>query len=175
MAALRNTQAIARWGRGTGSAPVFGSRRGTEAVLSGIAGLRERGWKNRTPRSRVGSGQRHGERPPAAGTRRGRGLTATPPPHVVTAGARFVTSGAGQLTGSGCCPISVAWQRRRSAAMADDDLPIVSFGSLMTEGTILSRRGQHDKALGCFNDVRAPRPTAGGASGGAAATGRGWI
>ncbi|KAF4787493.1 hypothetical protein TURU_170279 [Turdus rufiventris] len=37
--------------------------------------------------------------------------------------------------------------------MADDDLPIVSFGSLMTEGTILSRRGQHDKALGCFNDA----------------------
>ncbi|NXQ41623.1 TTC25 protein, partial [Catharus fuscescens] len=37
--------------------------------------------------------------------------------------------------------------------MADDDLPIVSFGSLMTEGTTLSRRGQHDKALGCFNDA----------------------
>ncbi|XP_053821468.1 outer dynein arm-docking complex subunit 4 [Vidua chalybeata] len=37
--------------------------------------------------------------------------------------------------------------------MADEDLPVVSFGSLMTEGTILSRRGQHDKALGCFNDA----------------------
>ncbi|XP_041318897.1 outer dynein arm-docking complex subunit 4 isoform X2 [Pyrgilauda ruficollis] len=37
--------------------------------------------------------------------------------------------------------------------MADDDLPVVSFGSLMTEGTTLSRRGQHDKALGCFNDA----------------------
>ncbi|NWI06546.1 TTC25 protein, partial [Tichodroma muraria] len=38
--------------------------------------------------------------------------------------------------------------------MADEeDLPIVSFGSLMTEGTTLSRRGQHDKALGCFNDA----------------------
>ncbi|NWT97252.1 TTC25 protein, partial [Urocynchramus pylzowi] len=37
--------------------------------------------------------------------------------------------------------------------MADDDLPIVSFGNLMTEGTTLSRRGQHDKALGCFNDA----------------------
>ncbi|XP_064256136.1 outer dynein arm-docking complex subunit 4 isoform X1 [Passer domesticus] len=37
--------------------------------------------------------------------------------------------------------------------MADDDLPVVSFGSLMTEGTSLSRRGQHDKALGCFNDA----------------------
>ncbi|KAM7029980.1 outer dynein arm-docking complex subunit 4 [Acridotheres tristis] len=35
----------------------------------------------------------------------------------------------------------------------DDDLPVVSFGSLMTEGTTLSRRGQHDKALGCFNDA----------------------
>ncbi|NXC86952.1 TTC25 protein, partial [Cercotrichas coryphoeus] len=37
--------------------------------------------------------------------------------------------------------------------MADDDLPVVSFGSLMTEGTALSRRGQHDKALACFNDA----------------------
>ncbi|XP_039553114.1 outer dynein arm-docking complex subunit 4 isoform X3 [Passer montanus] len=37
--------------------------------------------------------------------------------------------------------------------MADDELPVVSFGSLMTEGTSLSRRGQHDKALGCFNDA----------------------
>ncbi|XP_038018764.1 tetratricopeptide repeat protein 25 isoform X2 [Motacilla alba alba] len=37
--------------------------------------------------------------------------------------------------------------------MADDDLPVVSFGSLMSEGTALSRRGQHDKALGCFNDA----------------------
>ncbi|KAI1230306.1 hypothetical protein IHE44_0010272 [Lamprotornis superbus] len=35
----------------------------------------------------------------------------------------------------------------------DDDLPVVSFGSLMTEGATLSRRGQHDKALGCFNDA----------------------
>lgn len=42
--------------------------------------------------------------------------------------------------------------------MADDDLlPVVSFGNLMSEGIALSRRGQHDKALGCFNDVRAPR------------------
>ncbi|NXC05413.1 TTC25 protein, partial [Orthonyx spaldingii] len=31
--------------------------------------------------------------------------------------------------------------------------PIVSFGNLMSEGTALSRRGQHDKALGCFNDA----------------------
>ncbi|NXR26006.1 TTC25 protein, partial [Cinclus mexicanus] len=37
--------------------------------------------------------------------------------------------------------------------MADEELPVVSFGNLMTEGTILSRRGQHDKALGCFNDA----------------------
>ncbi|NXT04113.1 TTC25 protein, partial [Prunella fulvescens] len=38
--------------------------------------------------------------------------------------------------------------------MADDDfLPVVSFGNLMSEGTTLSRRGQHDKALGCFNDA----------------------
>ncbi|NXD29953.1 TTC25 protein, partial [Spelaeornis formosus] len=36
---------------------------------------------------------------------------------------------------------------------ADQDLPIVSFGSLMTEGVTLSRRGQHDKALSCFNDA----------------------
>lgn len=56
--------------------------------------------------------------------------------------------------------------------MAEEEtLPIVTFGNLMTEGTALSRRGQHDKALGCFNDVRAPRPegtelhAAGGASG----------
>ncbi|NXT71672.1 TTC25 protein, partial [Chaetops frenatus] len=38
--------------------------------------------------------------------------------------------------------------------MADEgSLPVVSFGSLMTEGTTLSRRGQYDKALGCFNDA----------------------
>ncbi|NWV41674.1 TTC25 protein, partial [Grantiella picta] len=38
--------------------------------------------------------------------------------------------------------------------MADDEiLPVVTFGNLMTEGTALSRRGQHDKALGCFNDA----------------------
>ncbi|NWH36753.1 TTC25 protein, partial [Chloropsis hardwickii] len=38
--------------------------------------------------------------------------------------------------------------------MADDELlPVVSFGNLMSEGTALSRRGQHDKALGCFNDA----------------------
>nr|XP_030112112.3 outer dynein arm-docking complex subunit 4 isoform X1 [Taeniopygia guttata] len=37
--------------------------------------------------------------------------------------------------------------------MADEELPVVSFGSLMTEGTTLVRRGQHDKALGCFNDA----------------------
>ncbi|XP_023801898.1 tetratricopeptide repeat protein 25 [Cyanistes caeruleus] len=38
--------------------------------------------------------------------------------------------------------------------MADDEsLPVVTFGSLMTEGTTLSRRGLHDKALGCFNDA----------------------
>ncbi|NWU41949.1 TTC25 protein, partial [Hylia prasina] len=35
----------------------------------------------------------------------------------------------------------------------EDDLPIVTFGNLMSEGTTLSRRGQHDKALGCFNDA----------------------
>lgn len=70
----------------------------------------------------------------------------------------FVTSGAGQLTGSGRYPVTVAWRQRRGAAMADDDLlPVVSFGNLMSEGLTLSRRGQHDKALGCFNDVRAPR------------------
>uniref|UniRef100_A0A8U8C3G1 Uncharacterized protein n=1 Tax=Geospiza parvula TaxID=87175 RepID=A0A8U8C3G1_GEOPR len=66
----------------------------------------------------------------------------------------FVTSGAGQLTGSGCYRVTVAWQRCRGAAMADDDLlPVVSFGNLMSEGITLSRRGQHDKALGCFNDA----------------------
>ncbi|NXN82829.1 TTC25 protein, partial [Bombycilla garrulus] len=32
-------------------------------------------------------------------------------------------------------------------------LPVVSFGNLMSEGTALSRRGLHDKALGCFNDA----------------------
>ncbi|NXY08049.1 TTC25 protein, partial [Pteruthius melanotis] len=38
--------------------------------------------------------------------------------------------------------------------MADEEiLPVVTFGNLMTEGTALSRRGQHDKALGCFNDA----------------------
>ncbi|NXB82185.1 TTC25 protein, partial [Donacobius atricapilla] len=38
--------------------------------------------------------------------------------------------------------------------MADEaDLPVVTFGNLMSEGTILSRRGQHDKALGCFSDA----------------------
>ncbi|NWQ61569.1 TTC25 protein, partial [Neopipo cinnamomea] len=31
--------------------------------------------------------------------------------------------------------------------------PIVTFGSLITEGTTLSRRGQHHKALGCFNNA----------------------
>ncbi|NXL13452.1 TTC25 protein, partial [Setophaga kirtlandii] len=31
--------------------------------------------------------------------------------------------------------------------------PVVSFGNLMSEGLTLSRRGQHDKALGCFNDA----------------------
>ncbi|NXG05954.1 TTC25 protein, partial [Sakesphorus luctuosus] len=31
--------------------------------------------------------------------------------------------------------------------------PIVTFGSLITEGTTLSRRGQHRKALGCFNNA----------------------
>ncbi|NXH28939.1 TTC25 protein, partial [Myiagra hebetior] len=35
----------------------------------------------------------------------------------------------------------------------EEDLPVVTFGNLMTEGTTLSRRGQHDKALGCFNDA----------------------
>ncbi|XP_027603806.2 tetratricopeptide repeat protein 25 [Pipra filicauda] len=38
--------------------------------------------------------------------------------------------------------------------MADPDPgPIVTFGSLITEGTTLSRRGQHHKALGCFNNA----------------------
>ncbi|XP_027557275.1 tetratricopeptide repeat protein 25 isoform X1 [Neopelma chrysocephalum] len=38
--------------------------------------------------------------------------------------------------------------------MADPDPgPIVTFGSLITEGTTLSRRGQHRKALGCFNNA----------------------
>ncbi|KAJ7423390.1 Tetratricopeptide repeat protein 25 [Pitangus sulphuratus] len=38
--------------------------------------------------------------------------------------------------------------------MADPDPgPIVTFGSLITEGTALSRRGQHHKALGCFNNA----------------------
>ncbi|NXY60361.1 TTC25 protein, partial [Callaeas wilsoni] len=35
----------------------------------------------------------------------------------------------------------------------EESLPVVTFGSLMTEGTTLSRRGQHDKALSCFNDA----------------------
>ncbi|NXU45051.1 TTC25 protein, partial [Drymodes brunneopygia] len=35
----------------------------------------------------------------------------------------------------------------------DEDLPVVSFGNLMTEGITLSRLGQHSKALGCFNDA----------------------
>ncbi|NXE95691.1 TTC25 protein, partial [Menura novaehollandiae] len=38
--------------------------------------------------------------------------------------------------------------------MADEEsLPLVTFGSLMTEGTTLSRRGQFHKALGCFNNA----------------------
>ncbi|XP_027751842.1 tetratricopeptide repeat protein 25 [Empidonax traillii] len=38
--------------------------------------------------------------------------------------------------------------------MAEPDPgPIVTFGSLITEGTTLSRRGQHHKALGCFNNA----------------------
>ncbi|XP_063259932.1 outer dynein arm-docking complex subunit 4 [Prinia subflava] len=38
--------------------------------------------------------------------------------------------------------------------MADpEELPIVTFGNLMSEGITLSRRGQHDRALGCFNDA----------------------
>ncbi|NXH92580.1 TTC25 protein, partial [Edolisoma coerulescens] len=38
--------------------------------------------------------------------------------------------------------------------MADEEsLPVVTFRNLMTEGTALSRRGQHDKALACFNDA----------------------
>lgn len=60
-----------------------------------------------------------------------------------------------------------------------DDLPVVTFGNLMSEGIALSRRGQHDKALGCFNDVRAPRPEGTGREGprggGHAATGRGSV
>ncbi|NXY36961.1 TTC25 protein, partial [Pomatorhinus ruficollis] len=35
----------------------------------------------------------------------------------------------------------------------EDGLPVVTFGNLMSEGIALSRRGQHDKALGCFNDA----------------------
>ncbi|NWV87598.1 TTC25 protein, partial [Machaerirhynchus nigripectus] len=35
----------------------------------------------------------------------------------------------------------------------EENLPVVTFGNLMTEGTALSRRGQHDKALGCFNEA----------------------
>uniref|UniRef100_A0A8C3R5V7 Outer dynein arm-docking complex subunit 4 n=1 Tax=Cyanoderma ruficeps TaxID=181631 RepID=A0A8C3R5V7_9PASS len=51
-------------------------------------------------------------------------------------------------------PVAVARQRRRGAAMAGEgDLPVVTFGNLMSEGITLSRRGQHDKALGCFNDA----------------------
>ncbi|NWS12498.1 TTC25 protein, partial [Pachyramphus minor] len=38
--------------------------------------------------------------------------------------------------------------------MADPDPgPVVTFGSLITEGTTLSRRGQYHKALGCFNNA----------------------
>uniref|UniRef100_A0A8C5JBC4 Outer dynein arm-docking complex subunit 4 n=1 Tax=Junco hyemalis TaxID=40217 RepID=A0A8C5JBC4_JUNHY len=38
--------------------------------------------------------------------------------------------------------------------MADEDLlPVLSFGNLMSEGLALSRRGQHEKALGRFNDA----------------------
>lgn len=36
----------------------------------------------------------------------------------------------------------------------EEELPVVSFGNLMSEGTALSRLGLHHKALGCFNDVR---------------------
>lgn len=129
-----------------------------------------------TRRQRAPGRNRH---PTGAGAARD---TGTPAPHVGTRRAPSVTSGAWQLTGSGSLPVTVAWQRRRIAAMAnEDDLPVVTFGNLMSEGITLSRRGQHDKALGCFNDVRAPRPegtelpTAGGASGGAAATGRGSV
>ncbi|NXA09282.1 TTC25 protein, partial [Sapayoa aenigma] len=38
--------------------------------------------------------------------------------------------------------------------MADEEPgPLVTFGSLVTEGTALARRGQHHKALGCFNNA----------------------
>ncbi|NWV60006.1 TTC25 protein, partial [Malurus elegans] len=35
----------------------------------------------------------------------------------------------------------------------DDDLPISTFGNLMSEGIALGRRGLHEKALCCFNDA----------------------
>ncbi|RLV91339.1 hypothetical protein DV515_00014132 [Chloebia gouldiae] len=60
----------------------------------------------------------------------------------------------GGETGTGASTEEPAGGRRwLPSPMADEDLPVVSFGSLMTEGTTLVRRGQHDKALGCFNDA----------------------
>lgn len=150
---------------------------------SGNAGARtEPHWYWSRVRSEARRAPAGSERRAATGIRPGPGPPGTPTPHVGTERAHSVTSGAGQITGNGSSPVTVAWQRRRIAAMAnEDDLPVVTFGNLMSEGITLSRRGQHDKALGCFNDVRAPRPegpelpTAGGASGGAAATGRGSV
>lgn len=122
----------------------------------------------------VGSGQRHGGHSLAAapGPERGRDHPGHRDPTWAPAGRlRHFRGGAAHR--KRLLPVTVAWQRRRGAAMADEaELPVVTFGNLMSEGITLSRRGQHDKALGCFNDVRAPRPegtelpTAGGASGG---------
>lgn len=54
------------------------------------------------------------------------------------------------------------------AAAAADTVPAGTFPSFMAEGTLLCRRGEYDKALACFNNVRAPGGggvrTAGGAS-----------
>lgn len=122
----------------------------------------------------VGSGQRHGGHSLAAapGPERGRDHPGHRDPTWAPAGRlRHFRGGAAHR--KRLLPVTVAWQRRRGAAMADEaELPVVTFGNLMSEGITLSRRGQHDKALGCFNDVRAPRPegtelpTAGGPRGG---------
>lgn len=42
-------------------------------------------------------------------------------------------------------------------------MPAGTFPSFMAEGTQLGRRGEYDKALACFNNVRGPGRGAGGA------------
>lgn len=59
------------------------------------------------------------------------------------------------LLGSGCLATaaSVMAAAEEKVEAAEEKVPVGTFPSFMAEGTLLARRGEHGKALACFNNV----------------------